>query len=162
MNIKTERKMLGFTHIPEIGFSPTPFTLKPRQNGAKTTPVFLYYCILNPPPQMFCRNIRIEWKFLVLHTSQKSVPLQPPFILKQRLNGAKATPVFLYFCIFTGPRCPVYGSRCLSLCHSKSFLKLFRCDSGWWWYQLNTIDDANIKRSLAIRNQCHIYASRIS
>ena len=50
MNIKTERKMLGFTHIPEIGFSPTPFTLKPRQNGAKTTAVFLYFCILNPRP----------------------------------------------------------------------------------------------------------------
>ena len=27
-----------------------PFTLKPRQNGAKTTAVFLYFCILNPPP----------------------------------------------------------------------------------------------------------------
>ena len=28
--------------------------------------------------------------------------------------------------------------------------------SGWWWYQLNTIDDANLKQFLAIRNQCHI------
>ena len=51
--------------------------------------------------------------------------------------------------IFTGPRCPrgpVYGSRCLSLPTSKSFLKLYWCDSGWWWYQLNTIDDANINQ----------------
>ena len=54
--------------------------------------------------------------------------------------------------IFTGPRClwgPVYGSRCLYLCHSGSFVKLCWC---WWWYQLNTIHDANLKRSLAICN----------
>ena len=44
--------------------------------------------------------------------------------------------------IFTGPRClwgPVYGSRCLYLCHSlQDFVKLCWCDSGCWWYQLNT------------------------
>ena len=59
---------------------------------------------------------------------------------------------------FTGPRClwgPVYGSRPLY----KTFVKLCWCDSGLWWYQLNTIDDANIKQSLAICTQWHIYAS---
>ena len=35
-----------------------------------------------------------------------------------------------------------------SLTPYKTFLKLCWCDSGWWWYQLNTIDDANIKQSL--------------
>ena len=39
------------------------------------------------------------------------------------------------------------------------WLRLCWCDSGWWWYQLNTIDDANLKWSLAIRNQCHICKS---
>ena len=39
------------------------------------------------------------------------------------------------------------------VCTSKTFLKLCWCDSVWWWYQLNTIDDAIIKQSLAIRNQ---------
>ena len=59
---------------------------------------------------------------------------------------------------FTGPRClwgPVYGSRSLYVTpYIRDFVKLCWCDSGWWWYQLNTIDDANLKRSLAIRNQC--------
>ena len=50
----------------------------------------------------------------------------------------------------------------MSLHPSGSFLKLCWCDSGWWWYQLNTIDDANLKRSLAIRNQCHICKSHTS
>ena len=61
--------------------------------------------------------------------------------------------------VFTGPRClwgPVYGSRCLYVTPSDSFVKLCWC---WWWYQLNTIHDANLKRSLAIRNQCHICKS---
>ena len=56
-------------------------------------------------------------------------------------------------CLFTGPRClwgPVYGSRCLYVPPYNRFVKLCWCDSGWWWYQLNTIDDANLKRSLAI------------
>ena len=48
---------------------------------------------------------------------------------------------------------------CLSLPTYGSFVKLCWCDSDWWWYQLNTIDDANLKRSLAIRNQCHICKS---
>ena len=26
----------------------------------------------------------------------------------------------------------------MSLTHSERFLKLGWCDSGWWWYQLNT------------------------
>ena len=33
---------------------------------------------------------------------------------------------------------PVYGSRCLYLTTYKNFVKLCWCDSGWWWYQLNT------------------------
>ena len=41
----------------------------------------------------------------------------------------------------------------------RDFVKLCWCDSGWWWYQLNMIDDANIKQSLAIRYQCHICKS---
>ena len=64
--------------------------------------------------------------------------------------------------VFTGPRClwgPVYGSRCLYVPPYNRFVKLCWCDSGWWWYQLNTIDDANLKRSLTIRNQCHICKS---
>ena len=63
---------------------------------------------------------------------------------------------------FTGPRClwgPVYGSRCLYLSISGSFGWLCWCNSGWWWYQLNTIDDANIKQSLAICNQYHVCKS---
>ena len=40
-----------------------------------------------------------------------------------------------------------------------TFVKLCWCYSGWWWYQLNTFDDANLKRSLAIRNHCHICKS---
>ena len=52
-------------------------------------------------------NIRIEWKILFLHTSQKSVSLQPLFILRQ----------LLYFCIsvfFNPPptkTVPVYQPR---------------------------------------------------
>ena len=67
--------------------------------------------------------------------------------------------VLEFWVLFTGPRClwgPVYGSRCTYIL---DFVKLCWCDSGWWWYQLNTIDDANLKRSLAICNQCHICKS---
>ena len=35
----------------------------------------------------------------------------------------------------------------VSLSIYDTFVKLCWCDSGWWWYQLNTIDDANLKRS---------------
>ena len=55
-----------------------------------------------------------------------------------------------------GPGLSIY------LCTYGSFVKLCWCDSGWWWYQLNTIDDANLKRSLAIRNKCHICKSHTS
>ena len=41
----------------------------------------------------------------------------------------------------------------VSLPPYKTFLKLCWCDSSWWWYQVNMIDDANIKQSLAICNQ---------
>ena len=38
------------------------------------------------------------------------------------------------------------------------WLRLCWCDSGWWWNQLSTIDDANIKQSLAICNQVALVA----
>ena len=47
----------------------------------------------------------------------------------------------------------------VSLSNSDRFVKLCWCYSVWWWYQLNTIDDANLKRCLAICNQCHICKS---
>ena len=43
-----------------------------------------------------------------------------------------------------------------SLTTSKTFVKLCWCDSGWWWYQLNTNDGANVKQFLAICTKCHI------
>ena len=60
------------------------------------------------------------------------------------------TQVSLGSCLWVSASLPTY----------KTLLKLCWCDSGLWWYQFNTIDDANIKQSLAICNQCHIYASR--
>ena len=33
------------------------------------------------------------------------------------------------------------------------WLKVYYSDSDWWLYHLNTINDAKIKQSLAIRNQ---------
>ena len=60
-------------------------------------------------------------------------------------------------CLFTGPSCPwspVYVSQCLSLSTSKTLLRLCWCD--WWWYQLNTIDDANMKQPPAIHTQWHM------
>ena len=42
--------------------------------------------------------------------------------------------------VFTGPRClwgPVYGSQCTYF-PTRTLLRLCWCDSGWWWYQLNT------------------------
>ena len=38
----------------------------------------------------------------------------------------------------------------VSVCTSvqELWLRLCWCDSGWWWYQLNKIEDANLKRSL--------------
>ena len=47
----------------------------------------------------------------------------------------------MLFRVFIGPRCPwgpIYGSGCLSQTESKTFLKPNWCDSGWWWYKLNT------------------------
>ena len=78
------------------------------------------------------------------------------FSVYRRLQPTWAIPHRLLYKIFywaqemffTGPRClwgPVYGSRSLYIPPYDSFVKLYWCDSGWWWYQLNMIDDANIK-----------------
>ena len=50
--------ILGFIHIPE------------------TTAVFMYFCILNPPPNGWARISGSNEKCLVVHTSQKL--LSPP------------------------------------------------------------------------------------
>ena len=50
MNIRIEWKKLCWTHIPEIGFSPTPIHSWTGPKGAKITPVFMYFCIFYPPP----------------------------------------------------------------------------------------------------------------
>ena len=51
--------------------------------GVKTTAVFLYLCILNPPPpQMFAMNIRIEWQIVGCVHIPKSASHQPSFTLK--------------------------------------------------------------------------------
>ena len=60
------------------------------------------------------------------------------------LTGWGCVKISCTFCIIAGPRCPwgpVYGSRCLysSTYIQELWLRLCSCDSGWWWYQLNTI-----------------------
>ena len=73
--------ILGFIHIPE------------------TTAVFMYFCILNPPPNGWARISGSNEKCWVVHTSQKLLSPPSPFTLEPRPKGSKATTVFLYFCI---------------------------------------------------------------
>ena len=125
---------------------------------------FEYFAVCN-----FCCNFCVFVKFLCLCFQGSSNLLPGSWSSNSSIvsHGPSPTPTRTKenkdnILIFTGPRClwgPVYGSRCLYVCTYDRFVKLCWCDSGWWWYQLNTIDDANLKRSLAIRYQCHICKS---
>ena len=72
-------------------------------------------------------------------------------LLSQLLLAALYTP-------FYRTQVSLGSGLCVSMCLyvTDLWLKLCWCHSGWWWYQLNTIDGANIKQFLAICTQCHM------
>ena len=72
------------------------FTLEPRPKGAKATTVFLYFCILNPPPNVW-HKYQDGMKNVGLFTYPRNSSLSLPHAL---LNCARTTAVCLYFCIY--------------------------------------------------------------
>ena len=91
-------KNVGLYTHPRNCFLPLPpFTLEPRPKGAKATTVFLYFCILNPPPPPnVWHKYQDGMKNVGLFTYPRNSSLSLPHAL---LNCARTTAVCLYFCI---------------------------------------------------------------
>ena len=63
-------KNVGLYTHPRNWFLPLPpFTLEPQPKGSKATTVFLYFCILNPPPKCLAQISGWNEKCWVVHIS---------------------------------------------------------------------------------------------
>ena len=143
---------IGFYKHPRNRFLSNPHL--PLNRAGRAQRHLLYFCILNPPPQMFSMNMR-KMKNVGLNTHPRNRFLSNPHLLLNRARRAQRQ--LLYFCIFlihppqspTQPRPVQYNTIYPFLQGSSNFFRVLQIPARFFNVQLSGQDNLT-KRTWAI------------